>query len=449
MSSIIKIKRGLDIKLAGKPIKELSQVEISEYALKPTDFIGLSPKPLVQVGDKVKAGTPIFFDKHREDIIITSPVSGSVVEIIRGEKRKMLEIRIKSDGQFSYMDFGVQNLPDISREEVQEKLLKSGVWAYIKQRPYGIIANPKDAPKAIFISAFDSAPLAPDLDFIVEGKSEEFQAGIDVLNKLCLGKIHLNVKAKQTKSPTFLNAKNVTINSFDGPHPAGNVGVQIHKISPINKGEIYWTLDPQAVIIIGKLFLTGKYDAEKIIAIAGSEVKKPHYIKVIAGANIQNIVKGNVTGGENRYISGNVLTGIKIEENGYLSFYHNLITVIPEGKQHTFLGWLLPRPNIHSFHKTGYSWLMPNKEYQLDTNLKGGERAFVMTGEMEKVLPLDVLPMQLLKAILIEDIDLMERLGIYEVDEEDFALCEYISTSKIEIQSIIRHGLDLIRKEMS
>lgn len=449
MSDIIKIKRGLDIKLAGKATRELSTVVISEYALKPTDFIGVYPKMFVKVGDKVKAGTPVFYDKNRENIQFTSPVSGTIKDIIRGEKRVLLDIIIESDGQNASEDFGTESIASLTKESVSSKLLKSGAWAFIKQRPYGIIANPNDTPKAIFISAFDSAPLAPDMDFVVEGKNAEFQAGIDALAKLCPGKIHLNIKANQTKSPVFLNAKNVTINTFDGPHPAGNIGVQINKISPINKGDIYWTVDPQDLIIIGRLFLTGKYNAEKIIALAGSQVKKPCYYKVLVGANIENIVKGTIVEGENRFISGNVLTGNKIDSNGYLSFYHNMLTVIPEGKYHSFFGWLFPRANKHTFHKTGYSWLMPNKEYVSDTNMNGGERAFVMTGEMDKVFPMDILPMQLLKAIIVGDIDQMEQLGIYEVDEEDFALCEYISTSKIEMQSIVRQGLDLIRKEMS
>lgn len=449
MSNIIKIKRGLDIKLKGQPMKELKAVEIKEYALKPTDFIGVFPKMLVNVGDKVKAGTPIFFDKYRENIVFTSPVSGTITELVRGEKRKLLEIRIESDGSNEYVEFGKSNPSSQGKDEIIDKLLKSGVWPYIKQRPYSVIANPTDKPKAIFISAFDSAPLAPDFDYMVEGKAPEFQAGIDALAKLTSGKVHLNIKDGVTRSSVFTNAKNVVLTGFTGPHPAGNVGVQIHHISPINKGETVWVVDPQSVIIIGRLFTEGRYNAEKTIALGGSEVGKTGYFKVKNGACILPLVKDNVSVGENRFISGNVLTGTKIEKSGFLSFYHNHITVIPEGNNYEFFGWLIPSPKKHSFYRTALSWLTPSKEYSLNTNFNGGERAFVITGELEKVLPMDIYPIQLMKAILNDDIEKCESLGIYEVDEEDIALCEYINTSKIEMQEILRRGLDYVRKEMS
>ncbi|MCD4746303.1 MAG: Na(+)-translocating NADH-quinone reductase subunit A [Bacteroidales bacterium] len=449
MSKIIKIKKGFNIRLIGEAEKIFAEVKSDSYALKPTDFIGVFPKLMVREGDEVKAGTPIFYDKYRENIVFTSPVSGKITEVKRGAKRLMQEIRIAADNEISYESFGTANPNKLSKEAITEKLLKSGVWPLIRQRPYSIIANPSDDPKAIFISAFDTNSLAPDYDFIVHGNGEAFQTGLNAIIKLTSGKVHLNIDDSHTSSKVFTNSKGVQINQFSGPHPTGNIGVQIHHIDPINKGDIVWYLDPQAVLTIGRLFLEGKYNASRVIALTGSEVLKPKYYKAINGTSVKNIVDNNVKDGHLRYISGNVLTGTKIDSNGYLGFYDSQITVIPEGDHYEFLGWGLPGLNKFSFTKTFISWLMPNKKYRLHTNLNGGNRAFVITGEFEKVFPMDIYPLQLIKAIMIEDIDLMENLGIYEVDEEDFALCEFIDTSKTEIQSIVRKGLDLMRKEMS
>lgn len=446
---MIKIKKGLDIKLVGSAERTVAELDVKHYAIKPTDFIGVFPKMLVKEGDSVKAGSPLFFDKYRDNIKFTAPVSGKITELKRGPKRILLEVKIEADGQDDFVDFGKANPGDLSREEVSAKLLESGVWPLIRQRPYSIIANPADEPKAIFIPAFDSHPLAPDFDLAVHGQGDAFQAGIDALTKLTNGKIHLNINNEAAPSKVFSNSKNVQINEFSGPHPAGNVGTQIAHIDPINKGEVVWYLYPQDVLTIGKLFLEGKYDTTRLIAFTGSEVLKPTYFKTKLGANVEAMAENNVTNVKKRYISGNALTGTKIDGSGYVGSYHTHVTVIPEGDQYEFMGWLIPSLKKHSFYKTALSWLTPNKEYSLNTNLNGGIRAFVMTGEFEKVFPWDIFPMQLIKAIIIEDIDAMENLGIYEVDEEDFALCEYISTSKIEIQSIIRQGLDMIRKEMS
>ena len=449
MSKSIRIKRGLDIKLKGQSEKVVKTVDVKQYALKPTDFTGVFPKLLVKSGDRVKAGSIVYFDKYRENIKFTSPVSGTIKEVLRGAKRKMLEIRIEADAENSFEDFGIADPSSLSREQIIEKLLVSGTWPYLIQRPYGVIANPDDNPKAIFISAFDTAPLAPDMDFVVEGKAAEFQTGIDALAKLTEGKIHLNIMEGKTNASVFTGAKNVEINTFSGPHPAGTVGTQIAHIDPINKGEVVWTIDPQSVIIIGKLFKEGIYNSERIVALAGSEVQNTGYYKVLSGSCIYPMVDNNVTEGDNRFISGNVLTGTQIEKNGFLSFYDNMLTVIPEGNQYTFFGWLIPSFKKHSFYRTAFSWLMPKKEYSLNTNLNGGERAFVVTGAMEKVFPMDIYLIELLKAILVDDIDKMENLGIYEIIEEDIALCEYISTSKINMQSLLRKGLDNLRKEMS
>ncbi len=446
---MIKINKGLDIKLLGSAEKTVAEVEIRNYAVKPTDFIGVFPKMLVKEGDSVKAGSPLFFDKYRDNIQFTSPVSGVVTELKRGAKRVLLEIKIESDGKFEAVDFGKAKPNDLQRDEIIEKLLKSGAWPFIRQRPYSVIANPSDEPKSIFIPAFDSNPLAPDYDLMVHGQGETFQAGIDALAKLTKGKIHLNVNGKAAPSKVFTNSKNVQVNEFSGPHPAGNVGTQIAHIDPINKGDIVWYLYPQDVLTIGRLFLEGNYNTSRLIAFAGSEVLSPKYFKTRLGASIKQMAHKNVSDVKKRFISGNVLTGTQIEAEGYVGTYHSMVSVIPEGNQHEFLGWLIPSPKKHSFYRSAFSWLTPNKKYKLNTNLNGGRRAFVMTGQFEKVFPMDIFPMQLIKAIMVEDIDAMENLGIYEVDEEDFALCEYISTSKIEIQSVVRKGLDLIRKEMS
>ena len=449
MSEIIKIKRGLDIRLSGEAEKKIAEVANQRFAIKPTDFIGVFPKLFVKEGDDVKAGSPLFHDKYRENLVFTSPVSGKVHEIHRGDKRKILEVRIEADGKNEFESFGVADPKSLSREQVVERLLKSGVWPYIRQRPYAIIANPENTPKAIFISAFDSAPLAPDFDFIMEKEGAAFQSGIEALKKLTGGKIHLNVKEGVTRSQVFMNAQGVQINRFSGPHPAGNIGVQIHHIDPINKGDIVWYLSPDAVVIIGRLFNTGKYDASKMIALTGSEIKEPKYYKVISGSSIAALVKDNLKSANVRFISGNALKGTIISREGYIGFYDHQVCVIPEGNYHEFFGWAMPRFNKFSLSRTFFSWLTPNKKYTLDTNLNGGHRAFVLTGEYEKVLPMDIYPMQLLKACLIKDLDQMENLGIYEVDEEDFALCEFIDPSKTEMQAIIREGLDYIRTEMA
>jgi Na+-transporting NADH:ubiquinone oxidoreductase subunit A len=450
MSKVIKIKQGMDIKLQGEAEMKISEFSTSKYAVKPTDFIGVFPKLLVKEGDLVEAGTPLFFDKAREDIKITAPVSGKVTDIVRGQKRVLLEIRIEADAETKSIDFGKADPLSMDRGQIIEKMQEAGVWATVLQRPYKVIANPEDQPKSIFVSAFDSSPLATDHNMVVEGRAQDFQAGLNALTKLTEGKVYLNLPNAKKNSEIFTQAKNVEITYFEGPHPVGNVGVQINKISPINKGEVVWTLKAQDVLTLGKLFNDGVYSPEKVIALTGSEVEKPQYYKLKSGACVADLFKNNLKQQNVRFISGNVLTGDKIAKDGYIGFYHNQLTVIPEGNYHTFVGWALPhRPDKHSFYRSFFSWITPNKKYSLDTNLNGGTRAFVVSGAFEKVFPFDIYPVALLKAIMIEDIDAMENLGIYEIDEEDFALCEYISTSKIEIQSVVRRGLNMMYREMN
>lgn len=446
MANTIRIKKGLNINLIGEATKEISGIEAGYYAIKPTDFLGVFPRLLVKEGDAVKAGTPLFIDKYRENIIFTSPVSGVIEEISRGDKRVLEEIRIKSMERPEFEDFGKADPSNTSREAIVEKLLKSGVWPVIRQRPFSIIANPADQPKAIFVSGFDTSPLAPDYSLVVKDSISSFQTGIDVLAKLAGKAIKLGLPAGKSDFP---NLSNTEITYFEGPHPSGNVGVQIHQTNPINKGEIAWVVNPQDVIIIGRLFAKGIYDSSVIIPLTGSEVISPKYYRTFKGASVRALIKNNLKEGNVRVISGNVLTGTKIKPDGYLGFYHNQFTVIPEGNYHEFFGWALPGFGKFSFSRSFFSWLTPGRAYRLDTNLHGGHRAFVMTGKFEQVLPMDIYPMQLIKACLAEDIEKMENLGIYEVDEEDFALVEFIDTSKTNIQHIIRKGLDLIRKEMS
>ncbi len=451
MSEVIKIKKGRDIKLKGTAEKIFIRTEPSEYyGVKPTDFHGLVPKLLVKPGQEVKAGTPLFFDKNRPEILFTSPVNGVIKAVNRGERRRILEVIIKKTGkEIEYEKFTAGNPLGMDRKEIIANLLKSGLWPTIKQRPYDIIANPGDSPKSIFISAFDKAPLAPDYDFVVKDFRIEFQTGIDALSQLTNGEIHLNINSEYPASPVFTHAKKVTINKFLGPHPSGNAGIQIHHIDPVNKGEVVWVINPQDVITIGRLFMHGIYDASKIIALTGSEILKPRYYKIIGGRSIKDIVDGNVTEGCHRYISGNVLTGTKIAADGFVGYYDAQVTVIPEGFHHKFLGWASVGFKKYSFSRTFWSWLAFGNEYRIDTNLNGGKRAFVMTGQYEKVFPMNIFPVQLIKSILIEDIDLMEKLGIYEVSPEDFALCEFTCTSKTDVQAIVRKGLDLMIKEMS
>jgi len=450
MSLSVKLKKGLDIRMNGKAEKILiSDVPSTLYGIKPVDFPGLTPKLDVKPGDKVLAGTPLFHNKLYPEVVFTSPVSGHVVSIIRGDRRKLLEVVVEKEGD-DFIDFGKADPTGLTRGKIKDSLLTSGLWPAVRQRPYHVVASPDEVPKAIFISGFDTAPLAPDYNFIMDNSSELFfNSGINALKKLTDGKINLILNGNHVSSDLLEQASGVEISHFSGPHPAGNVGIHIHHLDPVNKGEIVWFVNLQDVIAIGRLFKEGKFLHERIIALTGSEVIKPRYYKVRSGTSVSGIVKDNITSGNRRYISGNVLSGTRIEPDGYLGYYDSQVTVIPEGDYYELFGWIMPGFDKFSFSRTFASNLIPRRSYRLDTNLHGGDRAFVMTGQYEKVLPMDIFPMQLLKAILAEDIDLMENLGIYEIAEEDFALCEYICSSKVEIQSIIRKGLDLMIKEMN
>lgn len=446
----IKLRKGLDINLQGVAQEStVSAPMASEYAVSPLDFEGVTPKLLVKAGDRVKAGTPLFFNKNNERILFTSPVSGVVAAVNRGEKRKVLSVTVTPDATQSYEEFAKCDLQKASREEIIEHLLHSGLWPMIVQRPYGVIADPNDTPRAVFISAFDSAPLAPDYNYALRGQEQNMQTGVEVLRRLSAGKVHVSVRANSEGQMAAL--RNVEMHAFSGKHPVGNVGVQIHHIAPIDKGEVVWTVNIQDLAIIGRLFSEGRVDMSKTIAVAGSEIVKPQYVRIIAGASVESILRGNVKkqaeGDSVRIISGNVLTGVKTASDGFISFYANQLTVIPEGDKYELFGWAMPRLEKFSVSRSYFSWLCPRKAYNLDTNMNGGERPFVVTGLYEQYLPMDIYPMHLLKACLAGDIEKMENLGIYEVAEEDFALCEFVDPSKIDIQQIIRDGINLMIKE--
>lgn len=448
MAKVYRIKQGLDIKLKGKAESIIKQEHVHPvvYALKPSDFSGLTPKLSVKEGDSVKAGTPLFYDKYQPKVNFVSPVSGVVKEIKRGERRRILEVVVsKGEGATEYETFDADE--NASVEEIKEVMLQAGIFPAVKQRPYDIVANPNDAPKAVFVSAFDTAPLAVDYDFIINRNLEAFHTGLRILSKFA--PLYLNVGPTSNKK-IYEGCKSAKVSTFRGVHPASNVGTQINKLNPINKDEVVWTMMPQDVIILGRLFENKTYDARVLTAICGSEVINPLYVELPKGFAVKEVLKGNLKDDETvRVISGNVLTGTKIEETGYLGFYANQITIIPEGDKHEFLGWALPGFGKMSVSKTFFSWLTPNKKYELSANLHGEERAFVVTGEYDNVFPMDILPVQLLKAIMAKDIDKMEQLGIYEVAPEDFALCEFVCTSKIESQHIVREGLDYLKKELS
>lgn len=451
MSNNIYLKQGLNIPIAGVAVQSTKKVVKPEVvAIKPTDFKGLVPKLLVREGDKVLAGSPVLADKMSQNILFTSPVSGVVSEVVRGEKRKLLEVRIKADETQEYVDFGVRKPSEMSAEEIKEALLASGLWPALVQRPYGIIANPEIKPKAIFASAFSTAPLAANAEYANRENLEHIQTAINALSKLTDGGFHLSLNADNYSGSPFHKLENVITHTFSGKHPAGNVGIQIHHISPIMKGETVWTVSLTMLAAIGRLFNTGKYNVKKKIAVTGPAAANPSYIEGVAGISMKEIAEFCKPGEKIRFISGDVLTGKSVGPDGFLGFFDDQITLVREGDHYELLGWANPfRTKLHSASRAYFSWLTPKKTYDMDTNMHGGERAFVLSDVYNKVLPMHIFPVHLLKACLAKDIDKMEQLGIYEVLEEDFALCEYVCPSKIDIQQIISDGIDLMLKEMA
>lgn len=451
MSNNIYLKKGLNIPISGVANQETKKVIAPDVvALKPTDFRGLVPKLLVREGDKVLAGSPIMADKMAQNILFTSPVSGTVSEIVRGEKRKLLEVRIKADETQEFVNFGAKRVEDLSADAIKTALLESGLWPALIQRPYGIIAKPEDKPKAIFVSAFNTAPLAADMEYVLREDCSYIQIAINALNKLTDGGVHLSFNNSNYCGTPFHKLDNAIQHVFDGPHPAGNVGVQIHHVCPIRKGEKVWTVSLLMLAAIGKLFAKGKYDVSRKVAVTGPRAVNPSYVQALPGIAIKDIAWFYSDTQDLRFISGDVLTGTSVGFDGYLGFYDNQITILKEGNEYEMLGWAKPmRFSQFSSSRAYFSWLTPKKKYDMDTNTHGDKRAFVLSDVYSNVLPMDLYPVHLAKACLAGDIDKMEKYGIYEVLPEDFALCEYVCPSKIDIQAIIEDGINLMLKEMA
>lgn len=448
MANVIKLRKGLDINLKGKAAKQKFSVKAAaQYALVPDDFVGMTPKVVVREGDKVKAGDALFVNKKQTDVKFASPVSGVVQAVVRGDRRKVLRVVVEADKDQQYVDFGQKQVASLDGDAVVKALLEAGLFGYINQLPYAVSTTPDQKPRAVFVSALRDMPLAGDFEYELQGNEEDFQTGLTALSKVA--PIYLGVGAKQT-SKALTEAKDVEVNVFDGPCPAGNVGVQVNNIAPVNKGEVVWTVDPTAVIFFGRLFRTGKVDLRRLVAVAGSEITKPEYAEVLVGQPIADLLEGKLATKDHvRIINGNPLTGRKATKDDFVGGHTSEITVIPEGDNvDEMLGWILPRTNDFSVSRSYFSWLFgKNKEYALDARVKGGERHMIMSGEYDKVLPMDIYAEYLIKAIIAGDIDRMEQLGIYEVAPEDFAVAEFVDSSKLELQHIVRQGLDMLRKE--
>ena len=447
MANLFKLRKGLDINLQGKAEKKKLQLKSNgKYALLPDCFEGVVPKVVVKEGDKVKAGDALFINKNCQEMKFASPVSGTVTAVERGERRKVLAVKVQADATQVFTDFGVKDVASLTGEQVKEALLEAGLFGYINQLPYDVVTTPDTTPKAIFVSALRDKPLAADFEFELQGQEKEWQAGLTALSKMA--KTCLGIGARQT-SAALTSAKDVEVNVFDGPCPAGNVGVQINHVSPVNKGEVVWTVDPSAVIFFGRLFLTGKVDLHRTVALCGSEVKNPQYVEMLVGEELSTLLSNSYDEKHNvRIINGNVLTGRVTTKEGYLGAHSSEITVIPEGNDaDEFAGWIMPRFKQFSVNRSYFSWLFGKKAYTLDARVKGGERHMIMSGEYDKVMPMDIYPEYLIKAIITGNIDKMEQLGIYEVSPEDFALAEFVDSSKLELQRIVREGLNMLRKE--
>ena len=446
MINLIETHKGLDIQLAGKASEKKTKLGVvSDYALVPDDFTGIVPKVVVKEGDHVLAGDPLFVNKNYPDVRFASPVSGIVEAVVRGDRRKVLCVKVKADDSQEYRDFGSKNVDSLDGNSVRSLLLEAGLFGYINQLPYAVSTTPDTTPKAIFVSAFRDMPLAGDFDFEVKGQETDFQTGITALSKIA--QVNVGISSK-SQNETLRNLKDATVTAWQGPCPAANVGVHVNHLCPVNKGEVVWTVDPVAVIFIGRLLNTGKVDLRRTIAVAGSEVVEPHYVDALVGTPLKAILEGNVREGAVRIINGNPLTGRKDSLDGYLGAHTSEVTVIPEGDDaDEMLGWIMPRLGHFSANRSYFSWLLGKRDYKLDARVKGGKRNMIMSGEYDKVLPMDIYGEYLIKAIIAGDIDKQEQLGIYEVAPEDFAVAEFVDSSKLELQSLVRKGLDTLRKE--
>ena len=448
MSKDISIKTGANLNLKGLASTELEVAKISlDYALNPDDFFGLIPRMLVKEGDKVSLGQPIFHDKNNESIKIVSPVNGKILEIVRGAKRKILNVIIRKEGDTS-INYKIPNLSSISKDKIMELLVESGSLAYIKQRPYNIIAKPDRLPKSIFVSIHSTAPYAADYDFILKKRMDEFQNGVNVMSKLIGKPINLSISYNCESDFSILN--NVELYKIKGAHPSGNESFQINRIDPLNSGEIIWVIKPEDLANIGSFFITGIFNPRRTIAVSGECLRSPKYYDTIIGSSISSLIDSKELSSieDYRFINGDPLSGSKVEYSDFLGYYNNALSVIKEGNHYRMLGWLpFIYNSVPSLSKTSLSWLLGGQK-KVNTNLNGEERAIVVTGEMEKYFPMDIFPMQLIKACMTRDIEKMESLGIYEVVPEDFGLVDFSCTSKIEAQEIVKNGIELMLKEV-
>ena len=445
MANVIKLHKGLDINLKGRATEQKIQLKSNgKYALVPDDFEGVTPKVVVKEGDKVQAGDALFINKQYPEVKFASPVSGTVSAVVRGERRKVLCVKVDADAQQSFVDFGKKDVAKLDGKAVIEALLEAGIFGYVNQLPYAVSTNPSVMPKAIFVSALRDKPLAADFEYEVKVQEADFQTGITALSKIA--KTYLGVGV----GSALENVKDAEVTVFDGKCPAGNVGVQVNHLDPVNKGEVVWTIgDPSVVLFIGRLFNSGKVDLRRTVALCGSEVKNPAYVDMLVGEELSTLLSNSYDASKSvRIINGNVLTGKPTTKEGFLGAHSSEITVIPEGNDaDEVLGWILPRFNQFSVSRSYFSWLCGKKQYALDARIKGGERHMIMSGEYDKVLPMDIYGEYLIKAIITGDIDRQEALGIYEVSPEDFALAEFVDSSKLELQRIVREGLNVLRKE--
>jgi len=446
------LKRGFNVNLNGRPEGRIEEkVQATTCALQPPNFIGMVPIPkvIVEVGTRVKAGDPLFYDKSAPEIMYCAPVSGEVIEVNRGAKRSIQSVVLLADKQQAYRSYELPDLASAKRETLVEFLWGSGIWPMFRQRPFNIVPEKFDVPRDIFVTTFDTAPLAPDLNLVVDGRQEAFQKGLDVLTKLTPGQVFLGLDARGKSAPheAFAEASGVEKAWFSGKHPAGNVGIQIHHIKPLANADKVWTLGVQEVITLGGLFLNGQFDASRVIALSGAEIDQPRYVRTYQGARLSDLLKGQLKDDSKkvRLISGDVLSGQKKQKDSFLDFYDDQITVIQEGDYFEMFGWLLPLNPRPSISKTFPNWLFPKHRFHGDTNTHGEKRAFVVTGQYEQVLPMDIYPQHLVKSILVNDFERMEGLGINELVEEDIAICEFVCTSKQPLQQILRRGLDQMR----
>jgi Na+-transporting NADH:ubiquinone oxidoreductase subunit A len=451
----IKIKKGLDIPLAGAPKSTIADLPVSPEVAVYQEFDGLKAKLRVAEGDVVKRGTPLFSSKKLLDLNFCSPVAGTVKAIEFGERRALYRVIIatdaKSTAEETFTKYPAGQLKALARTESLAHLMKSGLLSLIRQRPFSRIANPEVTPKAIFVNGMNTAPFTPDLHVVVKGQEAAFQAGLDVLTTLTKGAVHLCLAHDATHaSPAVTGAANVKIHTFSGPHPAGNTSVHIHHVDPMEPTDVVWTVKGVDVIRIGHLFLEGSYPHRHIISLAGPGVKEEarQYYRVTLGTSLSSVVEGRLVDGEQRIVNGHALAGDVLKADEHIRFAESSITVVSEGREQFFMGWMAPGINKLSASRAYLSgWFGHKRQWNLTSSLNGSYRSMVLTGLYDKVLPLNIMVDYLVRAVLANDTDEAIRLGILETAPEDFSLCSYICPSKTDIHGVIKKGLEDIEKE--